>query len=308
MKWSALMFLLLVVPQFSMAGFEERFEDADLGSRGWYDNTNPILVSAETFPGSNYFVEFRFPSGATKPINGGPMRRAFSETDTVYIRYHVKYSDNWEGSNRNYHPHEFMLLTNQDGRWTGPAYTHLTAYVEQNALRPMLAIQDGRNIDMDNINADLVGITENRSVAGCNGTINKGYDSISCYPAGSGMYWNGTSWRAGSPVINAGSWHKVEAYFKLNSITDGKGVADGVMKYWLDDELIINQSNVMFRTGKHPDMKFNQLVIAPWIGDGSPVDQTFWIGNVKVATSMPEGAEDYIIKRPTNLRAISTMQ
>ena len=294
--------LTLLLPQCLIAGFEESFEDSDLSNRGWYDNTIPVLSSTESIPGSSYSVEFRFPTDSTTPISGGSMRRKFTESETVYIRYHVKYSDNWEGSNRSYHPHEFMFLTNQDTDWTGPAYSHLTAYVEQNALRPLLSIQDGRNIDLDNINEDLVGITEKRSVAGCNGTSNKGYASLSCYPVGSEMYWNGIIWLADTAYINPGMWHKVEAYFQLNSISDGKGVADGVLKYWLDDELIISRSDVMFRTGVHPDMKFNQLVIAPWIGDGSPVDQTFWIDNLKVAKSRPENSADSGLEIPANLR------
>lgn len=27
-------------------------------------------------------------------------------------------------------------------------------------------------------------------------------------------------------------------------------------------------------------MKFNQMVIAPWIGDGSPIAQTFWVDDI----------------------------
>jgi len=45
------------------------------------------------------------------------------------------------------------------------------------------------------------------------------------------------------------------------------------LKYWLDDKLIIDHTNVLMRTAQHADMKFNQFIIAPWIGDGSPIDQ-----------------------------------
>jgi hypothetical protein len=43
----------------------------------------------------------------------------------------------------------------------------------------------------------------------------------------------------------------------------------------------------MLRTGQYPDMKFNQFMIAPWIGDGSPVDQTFWVDDLTIATLRP---------------------
>src|SRR2546425_8913290 len=32
--------------------------------------------------------------------------------------------------------------------------------------------------------------------------------------------------------------------------------------------------DVLLRTGAHPTMKFNQFMIAPYIGDGSPVDRS----------------------------------
>src|SRR5256712_13153409 len=40
----------------------------------------------------------------------------------------------------------------------------------------------------------------------------------------------------------------------------------------------------MLRTGAHPNMKFKQLIVAPYIGDGSPVDQTMWVDNLPVGT------------------------
>jgi len=35
-------------------------------------------------------------------------------------------------------------------------------------------------------------------------------------------------------------------------------------------------------------MKFNQFIIAPWIGDGSPVDQTFWLDGLVVGNVRPD--------------------
>ena len=297
----ALLFILLLFPQFSFAGFEENFEDGNLSSRGWYDNTSPVLTSQEAAPGSTASVEFRFLVSATRPINGGAMRRQFTESDAVYVSYWVKYSSNWQGSNRSYHPHEFYILTNKDGIWTGPAYTYLTAYIEQNALRSRLAIQDGRNIDRDNIGVNLVGVTEDRSVAGCNGDSD-GYGTGSCYPVGGGNYWNGKSWTADSPLITAGQWHKIEAYFKLNSIVNGTGIADGVMRYWLNGQIVLDYYDVIYRTGRHPDMKFKQFIIAPWIGDGSPVDQTFWIDNLVLSTDLLPISHPGHLAPPRNLR------
>lgn len=270
--------------------FEESFEDADFASRGWYDNTNLQLSTAEHISGSNSSVEYHFLQGATKPISGGATRKKFTDTDTIYVSYYVKYSSNWEGSNKSYHPHEFLILSNLDRDWDGPAYNYLTTYIEQNEGEPLVAIQDGKNIDEGNIGVDLTGVTENRAVAGCNGDSD-GYGDGSCYSMGS-VHWNGKQWKAGSVYFQdtpgqyyKNDWHFIEAYLKLNTISGGVGIADGVIKYWYDGNLIIDHNDVILRTGQHPNMKFNQFIIAPWIGDGSPVDQTFWIDNLTVATA-----------------------
>lgn len=294
-----------VDPPTEIKLFEEAFDDTNFASRGWYDNTNLTISTSEHISGSLGSVEFRFTEGGTAPISGPAIRKKFTETDSIYVSYYVKYSANWEGSNRTYHPHEFQILTNLDGDWTGAAYAYLTAYIEQNEGVPLLAIQDGKNIDEARIGLDLTGTTEQRAVAGCNGDSD-GYGDGSCYSMGT-VHWNGKSWRADqayfqdSPgVYYKNDWHFVEAYFKLNSIVSGIGVADGVIKYWYDGKLIIDHSNTMLRTGENSGMKFNQFIIGPWIGDGSPVDQTFWIDNLSVGTYRP--ALDAIPPAPFNLR------
>ena len=87
-----------------------------------------------------------------------------------------------------------MILTNENSIWAGPAYTYLTAYIEQNEGVPLLSIQDGQNIDESNTGVDLAGITEDRSVAGCNGDSD-GYGDGERYPAGS-SHRNGKQWKA----------------------------------------------------------------------------------------------------------------
>jgi Bacterial TSP3 repeat len=271
--------------------FEEQFEDANFAARGWYDGPGVALSSVEHLPGSTKSAEFHWLRGAMTPASGGAFRRKFTASDSVYVSYWLKYSTNYTGSNKPYHPHEFLLMTTKNGDYAGPAYTHLTGYIEQNEGMPQLAIQDGQNIDERRIGQDLTTITENRSVAGCNGNNPDGYVSVDCYLAGK-SHWNGKVWKAGQIYFQdtvgpyyKGDWHRIEVYFKLNSISDGKAVADGQLKYWYDDALIIDHSNVIMRTGANPDMKWNQFLIAPYIGDGSPVDQSMWVDNLLVATS-----------------------
>ena len=271
----------------SITFFEEKFEDANFALRGWYDNTTLSLSSSEHIPGSSQSAEYHWQAGENKPVNGGAIRKKFSESDEVYISFWVKYSSSYRGSNKPYHPHEFLLMTNKNGDYEGLAFTHLTAYIEQNRGNPLLALQDGQNIDQSKIAQDLQNITENRGAHGCNGIYPDGNTSVDCYNAGGGAHWNGQLWKATGTTISNGAWHHVEAYFKLNNIQKGKGVGDGILKYWLDDQSYINSSGVLIRTGQHPDMKFNQFIIAPWIGDGSPLDQTFWIDDLVAGNVRP---------------------
>ncbi|MFQ5452967.1 MAG: hypothetical protein ACE5D6_02120 [Candidatus Zixiibacteriota bacterium] len=290
---------------------QEHFDDANFTSRGWYDNTSGFIISTtEHIPGSTGSVEFHFLQGATQPTSGGAIRKLFTPTTQVYVSFYIKYSANYTGSNQPYHPHEFFLMTTENDAYRGPAYSYLTAYIEHNEGEPVLAIQDGQNIDETQIGVDLSSVTENRSVAGCNGSSDS-YPAGTCYVASPTTHWNGKQWRAGSVYFqdNPGSyykndWHLVEAFFKLNSIdVHGKGQPDGEVKYWFEGVLIIDHTDVALRTGQRPNMAFNQLLIAPWIaptdGSGSPIDQKMWVDNLTIATSRP--TDSIAPSPPTNL-------
>jgi hypothetical protein len=270
--------------------FVEGFEDGSFSGRGWYDGTGAVLSTAEKYAGTRS-LECRFAAGSTKCPS--PSRHMFAASNSVYLSYYVKHSANWVGSGRAYHPHLFNFVTNLEGAYVGPAYTYLTTYVEENAGVPVLAIQDARNIDESRIGQDLTDVTEQRAVAGCNGDSD-GHGPGDCYPAGS-VHYNGKAWKAGAVYFGdtpgsstyKGDWHLVEAYYQLNSVVGGKGINDGVIRYWYDGALIIDQSDVVLRTGAHPSMQFNQFLLLPFIGDGSPVDQTIWIDEITVATGRP---------------------
>ena len=271
--------------------FQEGFEDANLAARGWYDNPSPLLSTTEHVTGSASSIEYKFLAGATTPTAGSALRHKFAASDSVYLSYYVKYSSNWVGSQKPYHPHEFHFLTTLDSDWSGLSFDHLTVYVEQNGGTPLIGIQDGSNVDQTRIGVDLTSTTEFRGVAGCNGSSD-GYPD-NCYLAGS-QYVNEKKWRAASQYFSdtpgafyKNDWHLVEAYIKLNTVSGGKGVNDGVVQYWFDGQPVLDLHNVLLRTGANATMQFNQLIIAPYIGDGSPVTQSVWFDNVTVATGRP---------------------
>jgi len=275
---------------------QESFEDNAFASRGWYDNP-AITITDTVHVGGVRALEAHFLPGATTPSwGGGAARHLFQASPTLYVSFWVKYSANWVGSGRPYHPHEFLIMSEMDGDWDGPANGWLVTYIEhvyQNGGIPRLALQDNKaiNTTFGTPPINLIGVTENRSTGGCNGLVEINITS-ECF---NGPPWyNDKQLNAGriafAPTPGPGykgNWNHVEAYFQLNSIAGGIGVADGVVQYWFNGALLIDRHDILFRTGARPNINFHQFLIAPYIGDGSPVDQYMWVDDLTVATSKP---------------------
>ena len=273
--------------------FEEKFENANLGARGWYDNTSAVISTTEHIPGSTASAQYRWVRGATGPTSGDAQRHKFTPSSSVYVSYYVKYSTNYVGSGQDYHPHEFYLLSTLDDDYDGPSENFLDIYIEQNYQnggKPVIAIQDNKSVNYSYgaLPHNLVGVTENRSVSGCNGLVESNM-YFECFDFGS--YWYNYK-QLTAPVQFKPSpgpgykndWNFVEAYIQLNSVVNGIGQADGVIQYWFNGTLVIDRHDILFRTGQHPNLQLNQFLIAPYIGDGSPVDQSMWVDDLRVAT------------------------
>ena len=276
--------------------FQETFEDNAFAARGWYDNTNIVTTTAQHITGSTQAAEMHFTVGSTTPVAGGAARHLFAATSTLYVSYWVKYSSNWVGSGHPYHPHEFLIMSDLDGDWDGPSNGWLVAYIEhnyQNGGIPRLALQDNKaiNTSFGAPPVNLVGVTENRSTDGCNGVVEANVVAT-CFNMP--PWYNDKEvsapqvWFQPNPGPGyKGDWNHVEVYFQINSVVGGLGVADGVMQYWFNGTLVLDRHDILYRTGARPNILFHQFMIAPYIGDGSPVDQYMWIDDLTVATGRP---------------------
>jgi hypothetical protein len=283
--------------------FEERFEDTDFMARGWYDGSSATLSTDEHIDGSASSFECRYAPGTTGCEGGTPARHLFDPQTAVCLSFWVKYSASYVGSGQPYHPHEFHFVTNADDMYVGPAATHLTTYIEQVGGTPRLAIQDSLNVDPAcillnddsfmgcNGDFDTYPFTEMRSAASCNGALGN-LDNRDCFSTGNGWY----SARfvdadvqvfGDAPPWDKTEWHQVQTYWRLNDIENGIGVPNGVIRYWVDGELIVERDQVLLRTGAWPDMAFDQFLMLPYIGDGSPVDQTMWVDDLVVSAGVP---------------------
>jgi len=269
--------------------FEETFEDTDWESRGWYDGPHMEITDAEHIPDSGHSCVWHWRKAGDISPSGGAARVRLTPVETATVSFWIKHSENWTWTGVPYHPHEFHFLTTEDDYFIGPAYTHLTFYFEVVNGVPRIAIQDSKNIDESKIGKNLVGVTENRSVAGGNGDSD-GYGDGDIYRAGS-THRNGKFWEADSVYFGnergpryKGDWHHVAARVMLNSVRDGIGQRDGELQFWFDGKLIIDHRDVVFRTGQHPEMRINQFMMAPYYGPGVSHEQKIWIDNLKVTT------------------------
>jgi len=269
--------------------FTESFDNNSFASRGWYDNTAQGTIVSGGQAGNS--MQWAWSQGATTPTNGGSMRMQFTPSDSLYVSFYVKFQSGWRGSQKTYHPHMMLIPSNLDSEYAPLANNYLNTYIEfvsdvgsPYTIRPQLGIQDEKRVNTSNGTPpnNLTAITENRSVAYCNTPVSSGAAGL-CYA--DNPYYSANTWKASSASVSTNVWHRVEVYFKMNTISGGKGVSNGIMQKWLDGVLVINKSDVLYRTNQDATKKWAQFVLAPFIGDGSPIAQTMWIDELKVATA-----------------------
>lgn len=249
--------------------FSEAFEDADLPNRGWYDSTTfRIVGDAAVGKGC---IEFEWKSPDEGVSGSASVRHLFEPTDEVFLRCYIKFSKGWGWSKRNYHPHLLHFMTTENGKWHGPAASHLTLYIEPQNGHLRLAAQDIQNKDAPH------GLTQGPLKGGYNGTM---FDSV-------------------EKLFTDDQWHCVEAQYKLNTLDlrNDKPNPDGIVRGWVDGKLVVNRTDVILRSTDFPKMKFNQFLMAPYFGPGLlPHAQKLWIDELSVSTRRPPNA--YVPPKP----------
>ena len=236
--------------------FRESFDDDELQAREWYDGSK-ARIAGDAAAGKGC-IEYEWTSGDETAGGSTPWRRLFAPRDRVYCRFYLKLSQGFGWSGRNYHPHLINLLTTENGKWHGPAASHLTLYIEPVGGKLRLAAQDIQNKDRPH------GLTQGPLRGGYNG---KFYDSRDV-------------------LFDDDQWHCVEAYFQLNTLDAAadRTQADGIVRGWVDDKLVVEQDDVVFRSTDFPKMQFNHFLMAPYFGRGLlPHPQKLWIDELVVS-------------------------
>lgn len=242
--------------------FEEGFEDPNLVSRGWYDGDRFVL--SDDAAGGKHSIQYHFETGKLTPSDSAGVRRLFEPTEVVYLRFYLKLSPNWSWTNRPYGPHLLYFMTTENEKYAGPAASHLTLYVEPANGKLRLAAQDIQNKDAPH------GLTQGPLRGGYNGQFHDSQDAL----------------------FNDAKWHLVEAMFKLNSLDLARDEPrrDGELRGWVDGKLVIERTDVVFRSTDFPKMKLNQFLMASYFHHGVPHPQTLWIDDLAVGTRRIESA------------------
>lgn len=271
--------------------FQEGFDANTLPSRGWFDDEDGVDLDTDVKVSGTSSLRLTWSSSSTRPNLIEAIRHAITATDSLYISVYWRFNADWVGSGVSYHPHLINVLSDADGEWDGLAQSVLDTYLEVSYLTPRIETQDAKNVNtsLGALPNDLTATTEDRDVSGCNGCKSGsdcGNGSECTYYGTVIPYSNGRQWDYPSS-ITTNNWYKVEAYFKMNTITGSVANADGIQKLWINGVLVGNKTNIVYRTNKNPTLKWKTFVIAPWIGDGSPQNQTMWMDELEVSDSPP---------------------
>jgi hypothetical protein len=239
--------------------FEESFNDANLLKRGWYDGDRFAITKIDGCQDAGC-IEYAWKEKATTPHTSSGLRHLFEPTEVVYLKFSIKLSKDFAWTGRDYHPHLMHFMTTENGKYHGPAASHLTVYIEPQNGKLRLAAQDIQNQDAPH------GLTQ--------GPLKGGY--------------NGTMFDSQEKLFTDDKWHTVIAMFKLNSLDlkADKPNPDGEVKAWFDADLVIDRTDVVLRSTDFPNMKFNQFLLTPYFGPGLlPKAQTLWIDELAVSTA-----------------------
>jgi predicted amidohydrolase len=253
--------------------FTEGFDDDGLLRRGWYDGRAFTIARDDAHVGG--CIEYRWKAGATTPESSSGLRRLFEPAESAYVRFFIKLSRDWGWTGRSYHPHLMHFMTTENGKYHGPAQSHLTVYVEPQGGKLRLAAQDIENKSMPH------GLTQGPLRGGFNG---KFYDSKDV-------------------LFDDDRWHRVEALFRLNTLDPARGEprADGVVRGWFDGKLVIDRADVILRSADFPAMKFNQFLLTPYFGPGLlPHEQELWIDDLAVGAERPGPTVRVAAAQPRN--------
>ncbi|HTR59128.1 MAG TPA: hypothetical protein VMM27_13205 [Casimicrobiaceae bacterium] len=105
-----------------------------------------------------------------------------------------------------------------------------------------------------------------------------------------GDVWRWGNWDVGFVNLTPDQWYCVEQYVRINTVTgpfdslgNGVGLPDGVIRAWVDGVLVFEKTNVLYR--KHPAIKIDEVWLDHYHGGTTPAEAVhpFAMANLVVA-------------------------
>jgi len=112
--------------------------------------------------------------------------------------------------------------------------------------------------------------------------------------------FSGVSQNIGTPVaVRLGQWDKLKLYVRLNT----PGVANGVVRLWVNDQMKIENTALNIRAGTSLGM--NKMILSTLATQSSPSNGVQWHDSLTIAATDPDaGSNPSAPAAPTNLRII----
>jgi hypothetical protein len=287
--------------------FNEDFKDDSLTQRGWFGGItgSGYSVVYDSLLGKNV-LHGQWEVGRTSPASSA--RLNFEAQDEITLKYKIRMSPNWEWTVGHH-----MIMTHSsrdvDEGNGSPANAFGSTYFEWNWYEAGIFIgkfQDNRAINCTYGFQDLTDVTEERSVGGyqtffapegqrtskwgdpCENGLDAytGQSVLTCYANG-----------ADHPMTK-NEWWDLILYLKKNSIVQGKGIWDGHFDVWWQGPgdpapvLVMDHDSVLWRAGgSNKDLKWKQLMIAPYLHDGANEEVWFRIADIEIHRGKAVAAE-----------------
>lgn len=278
----------------------EAFDDADLAARGWSRSLTHCAAVPDAVLGRDV-IECRFEPGTSSPVGGNDSSRFFVDEplNEVTLRFKQWLSSGYELGQT---IHGFMGMSAKDEY--SPANSHLSVYFEpsNNGGTPgewALKIQDNRNMNCDFDHEELLGVSEVRSVGGCQQMTQRD-ESIRpwCWgnpcQGGLGDYTGQSGWTAvptlASRPVPEGEWVEVVFYMRLNTPGEFDGESWIAVRHMDDESLVPVQETTRFMTrtsGPSADVALDMIFFGPWASGNTNTfqarfaDLDVWRGDVR---------------------------
>ena len=253
---------------------DEPFERADLSARGWSRDLERCAPVRDDTLGRDV-IECAFEAGTSSPVGGNDSSwfdiPGGLEELTLHFREQVR-AGYVLGSTL----HGFYGISSLGG---SPANSHMTLYFEPSNSgfegEWALKLQDNQAMNCAHGNTDLFGVTEDRSVGGCQQSMQQDPSVRGwCWgdPCDGGLetYTGQSGWTAqpteATKVMAVGDWVEVIYYVRLNTPGSFDGLGYLALRFPGEDAFtpVVDSSELMMRTAPNADTRVDHILFGPW--------------------------------------------